>query len=71
MTYTCEDCEEVLDTLQQIKQHYVHIHRKYVENHDIVDDDQLTISLEGASCVSRTARPSQLVRTGRIQSVWT
>ena len=38
---------------------------------DIVDDDQLTISLEGASCVSRTARPSQLVRTGRIQSVWT
>ena len=40
MTYTCEDCEEVLDTLQQIKQHYVEFHHKYVESHDIVDDDQ-------------------------------
>lgn len=40
MTYICEDCEEELDTLQQMQQHYVHIHRKYVESHDIVDKDQ-------------------------------
>ena len=39
-------------------------------DNNIVDDDQLSISLEGAGCVSRSARPSHLVWTGRIQSVW-